>query len=177
MIKVIVRYGIFAGLIVGSLMMGYMLSITGADHGASSMVLTYLVMLLALSMVFVGIKQYRDRVLGGVIKFGPALLVGLGISAVAGIFYAVAWEITMPLMKFNFIESYANSMIDQARASGAGPAEIEKVASQAGDFTRLYANPLFRFPMTFLEIFPVGVVVTLVSAAILRNSGALPART
>jgi hypothetical protein len=53
-------------------------------------------------MVFVGIKECRDRVLGGVIKFGPALLVGLGISAIAGIFYAVAWEICTAFMRFRF---------------------------------------------------------------------------
>jgi hypothetical protein len=39
-----------------------------------------------------------------------------------------------------------------------------------------YANPLFRLPMTFAEIFPVGVLVSLISAAILRNPRVLPAR-
>jgi hypothetical protein len=43
-------------------------------------------------------------------------------------------------------------------------------------FKRQYANPLFRLPMTFAEIFPVGVLVSLVSAAILRNPRVLPAR-
>ena len=32
-----------------------------------------------------------------------------------------------------------------------------------------YANPLFRIPMTFMEIFPVGFLVALVSALLLRN--------
>lgn len=39
-----------------------------------------------------------------------------------------------------------------------------------------YANPLFRLPMVFAEIFPVGVLVSLISAALLRNRRFLPAR-
>jgi hypothetical protein len=38
-----------------------------------------------------------------------------------------------------------------------------------------YANPLYRLPMTFLEIFPVGFIVALVSAALIRSSKFLPA--
>lgn len=39
-----------------------------------------------------------------------------------------------------------------------------------------YANPLFRMAMTASEILPVGVVISLISAAILRNPAVLPAR-
>ena len=39
-----------------------------------------------------------------------------------------------------------------------------------------YANPLFRLPITFVEMFPIGVLISLVSAAVLRNSRFLPAR-
>jgi hypothetical protein len=39
-----------------------------------------------------------------------------------------------------------------------------------------YANPMYRLPMTFVEIFPVGVLVSLVSAGLLRNSRFLPFR-
>ena len=174
--QVIVRYGVIAGLIVGIPMIVYMTSIPEHAPTAPSMVLTYVVMLIALSMVFVGIKQYRDRALGGVIKFMPAFIVGLGISAVAGVFYAVAWEISMVFMKFDFAQFYANSMVEQARTRGADAQGVAAAATQAAEFTRLYANPLFRVPMTFLEIFPVGILVSLISAAVLRNSRVLPAR-
>lgn len=171
--RVILRNGILAGLIVGIPMILYMTSIP--EHGPMglSMLITYVVMLFALSMVFVGIKQYRDRELGGVIQFVPALAVGLGISVVAGIFYAIAWEITMPLMKFDFIKFYSDSIIEQARAQGAS---VEEAAAKAAEFTRTYTNPFIRVPFTFLEIFPVGILVSVVSAALLRNSRFLPAK-
>jgi len=172
--NIVIRNGIIAGLIVGIPMLAYFMSLPADASLSSSMtVFTYLVMLVALSMVFVGIKQYRDQALGGVIKFGPALLVGLGISAVAGVFYVIAWELCTAFMKFNFTAFYAQQMVEQARASGA---DEQAAAAQATRFTEMYANPLFRIPMTFLEIFPVGILVSLVSAALLKNSRFLPAR-
>jgi|SRR5688572_14845116 len=175
--NIVLRNGIIAGLIVGIPMLVYFLSLPAdASLSPNMMVITYLVMLVALSMVFVGIKQYRDRELGGVIKFGPALLVGLGISAVAGIIYAIAWEICVAIMTFDFTAYYANQMIEQARASGAGEEGIATATANAAGFTAMYANPLFRIPMTFLEIFPVGIVVSLISAGLLRNSKFLSVR-
>lgn len=174
--QIILRFGVIAGLIVGIPMILYMTSIPEHAPTAPSMALTYAVMLVALSMVFVGIKQYRDRALGGVIKFMPAFIVGLGISAVAGVFYAIAWEISMAFMKFDFSKFYANAIVEQARTSGADAQGLAAAASQAAEFTQMYANPLFRVPMTFLEIFPVGILVSLISAAVLRNSRVLPAR-
>jgi hypothetical protein len=44
------------------------------------------------------------------------------------------------------------------------------------EFKVMYANPWFRLPMVFSEIFPVGVLVSLVSAAMLRRPTFLPAR-
>jgi hypothetical protein len=140
------------------------------------MVVGYLIMMVALTMVFVGVKQYRDRVLGGVIPFAPALGMGLAISAVAGVFYCIAWEVCLAFGSFDFSAWYSDSLIEGAKARGATPAEIEKVAADAASFAAMYANPLFRMPMTFLEIFPVGVLVSLVSAALLRKTEFLPAR-
>ena len=174
--KFIFRFGVIAGLIASVLVMTYMLRFPADAKAAPSMLLTYVFMLLALSMVFVGIKQYRDRALGGVINFMPAFLVGLGISAVAGVIYAIAWEITMPLMKFDLIAFYANTTLEQARASGADAQGVAAATAQAAEFTQMYSNPLFRVPITFLEIFPVGILVSLISAAVLRNSRVLPAR-
>jgi hypothetical protein len=136
----------------------------------------YLTMLVALTAVFLGVKHYRDKVLGGAIKFIPAMLLGLGISAVASILYATAWEISLALTGFDFGASYGNQMIAAARAKGASAAELQKVITEAAAFKKNYANPFYRFPVTFLEMFPVGVLISLISAGLLRNSRLLPAR-
>jgi hypothetical protein len=103
-------------------------------------------------------------------------MVGLGISVVAGVIYVVAWEITLAATDFAFIDAYSNAAIEAARAKGGSPGEIEAVVAQMAGFREQYSNPLFRMPVTFIEIFPVGVLVSLISAALLRNSRFLPAR-
>jgi len=176
--KYILRYGLISGVIAAVPWLwimarmpadGNLEEMGGATRG-------YIIIILALSMVFLGIKHYRDRVLGGAIKFGPAFLLGLGISTVASVLYVIGWEVSSSLSDFNFAQSYGKSMVEATRAKGASPAEIERAIAEAAEFTRMYANPMFRLPMVFIEMFPVGLLVSLISAAILRNSRVLPAR-
>jgi hypothetical protein len=171
LIRLLARYGTIAGLIV-IIPMAWMILVL--DKG--SMLYGYLTMIVGLTAVFLGVKHYRDKALGGVIRFGPALLVGLGISAVASLVYMIGWEVSLALSDSNFAETYAKSMVEAARAKGASPAELQKAIADADAFAKSYANPLFRMPMTFVEMFPVGVLVSLISAALLRNSRFLPAR-
>jgi hypothetical protein len=176
MIRLIALYGIVAGLIVAVPMIWLMMTLTPETAPENGVVYGYLTMIVALTAVFLGIKHYRDKVLGGAIKFGPALLVGLGISAVASIMYVIAWEISLAFSGFDFVASYSKSTLEAARARGASPAELQKVVADLESFARMYANPLYRAAITFIEMFPVGVLISLISAALLRNSRLLPAR-
>src|SRR3546814_9343147 len=133
-------------------------------------------MLVALSAVFVGIKHHRDVDRGGVIRFWPAFGLGLGISLVAGIFYVLAWELAQATVVGDFASNYATAAIAQARADGADAAALAELRAQLESFKTLDANPMFRLPMTFVELFPAGVLVSLVSAAVLRYPRLLPAR-
>lgn len=174
MLRLILAFGLAAG-IIAILPMSYM--VAGSDDPAAhSMVAGYAVMLLALSLVFVGVKRYRDRMLGGAIRFLPALGVGLAISAVAGVVYAIGWEVTLAITDYAFVDDYAAAALEAKRASGASAAEIAKLTADMAAFKAQYMNPAFRLPMTFAEIFPVGLLVSLVAAALLRNSRFLPAR-
>ncbi len=175
MLRTILIFGAAAGLVV-AVPMGLMIAFGDPTDTSQSPFAGYLIMVLALSLIFIGVKRFRDRALGGVIKFGPAFLTGLGISAVAGVIYVVGWEISLAATDFAFIDSYAASALEAARAKGASAAEIEKMTADMAKFRTDYANPLFRLPLTFVEIFPVGAVISLVSAALLRNSRFLPAR-
>jgi uncharacterized membrane protein YhaH (DUF805 family) len=175
MSHIILIFGTIAGLLVAVPMC---LMVANAEPGsaATSHFTGYLIMLLALSLVFVGVKRLRDRERGGVIRFGPALMAGLGISAVAGVIYVIGWEITLAVTDFAFIDSYSSAAIEAARAKGASAAEVQALAAKMDEFREQYANPFFRLPVTFIEIFPVGLVVSLISAALLRNSRFMPAR-
>jgi hypothetical protein len=167
--RIILIYGFIAGLaVICSVLLGLAL-------GHAQVWLGYLIMLIALSMIFVGIKRHRDQHLSGVIRFGTATLLGLGIAAVAGVVYVAVWEIYLAVTDYAFIEQYAQGVIARKEAAGLSGAELEAVVESMEDLQRNYSNPLFRLPMTFLESFPVGLAITLISATILRNSKTLPA--
>ena len=133
-------------------------------------------MLVAMTAIFLGVKRYRDRELGGVIPFGKAFLLGLGITVVAGVVYVAAWEVVLGLTDYSFARDYTESALSAKREAGLSGAELEAEIARAEEYVERYANPLFRLPITFLELFPVGLLITLISAALLRNSKVLPAR-
>ena len=174
----IVRYGIVAGLIVATPMLWRMLTWeAGSGNPLGGMLVGYLTMLVALTAVFLGIKQYRDKVLGGVIRFLPAFGLGLGISVVACVLYVAAWEISMACSDFDFTAWYSTYLIEAAKARGASPEELARAVAQAREFEASYADPMVRIAYTFIEMFPVGVLVSLISALVLRNRRVLPAPT
>jgi len=172
------RYAFIYGGIAGAIVVG-IISATiaaGLPSHDSSVLLGYLVMLLGLSLIFVGVKRYRDVERGGVIGFGPAFLLGLGMAGVAGVVYALGWELYLGVTGTDFMAGYARSVLAHMKAAGASPAAIAAKAAELQRVAAWYGNPLLRMPMTFVEIFPVGFVVALVSAALLRNPRLLPLR-
>jgi Protein of unknown function (DUF4199) len=176
MLRKILSYGSVAGLIAGGGLFGITVAMNGHPPLAYGLAIGYLTMLVALSTVFAAIKRRRDADLGGVIRFWPAFALGLGISLVAGIFYVVAWEAAVAVTHLDFATGYAKEVIAEQQAKGVSGAALAKLTADMEQFKIQYANPLYRLPMTFAEIFPVGVLVSLVSAGLLRNSRFLPAR-
>lgn len=170
------RYPLVYGSIAGAIIIiasSIMFALFQGLHSTSPL-LGYLVMLVALSMIFVGVKRYRDVERGGTIRFGAALGLGLGIAAVAAVIYVIAWEITFAAMGGDFIAEYSAVMAREMEAAGSSQAEIHAKVAEMSAFAESYANPLVRIPLTFIEIAPVGIIVALVSAAILRNPRVLP---
>jgi hypothetical protein len=176
MILIAAIYGGLSGLVV--ILTSIVIFLLNPDrHLAGSEWLGYLVMLLAFVLIFVGIKRHRDRDLGGVIRFLPAFGLGLLTAMFASVIYVVVWEIYIAVTGDGFITAYAASVIEDLRLGGATAAEIAAKQEEMDAAIAAYANPLFRVPITFAEIFPVGVLVALVSALVLRNPRILPAQT
>ncbi len=178
MLAIALRYGAMSGAIVISVIIAGIVFANGPGqgHGFTSQIFGYLVMIVALSMIFLAIRDYRNKELGGVIKFLPAFGLGLLVAAVAGIAYIVGWEIYLAATNYTFMDNYVAQMIEAKRAAGVTGAEFDAYAAQLEEMRVSYQNPLFRVPMTFIEIFPVGLIIALISAAILRNPKILPAR-
>lgn len=173
--RLMLIYGALAGgLVIGTSILA--LTVFGSEHVGTEW-LGYLVMLLALSLIFVGIKRYRDEELGGVIHFRTACALGLGITVVASLIYVAAWELNLALNDYEFIEAYTDSRVAELEAEGMAVAELQAEIEEMTRLRERYANPLVRLPITFMEIFPVGLLITLASAGLLRNPAVLPAYT
>jgi hypothetical protein len=175
MTRIIFIYGLISGAIVAGAITATII-LSGGQPPHSSVWLGYLIMLVALSSILVGVKQYRDDVQGGVIGFWKALAIGVGIAAVAGLAYVAVWEAYVAIAHYDFAGDYARSTLAAKRAAGVSGAEYQKAVAEMAAFRKDYANPLFRLPMTFIEIFPVGLLIALVSAGLLRNPRFLPKR-
>jgi hypothetical protein len=161
--RTILTYGPIVGFVV------IVTIIIGIEFGLAQEWLGYLIMFIALSAIFFAIRQYRDETQGGVISFRTAFLLGLGISTAAGIAYVALWEVYLAVTDFGFVEMYATSVVEARRAAGAVEAEIAETITEMDRFRAQYMNPLIRLPMTFLEIAPPGILVSLGCAAFLSN--------
>jgi hypothetical protein len=172
MIRTALIFGSISGLII---ITGILLTFLLPNaHG--SVWLGYLIMIVALSMILFGVKRYRDSELGGVIKFLPALGLGLAIAIVAGIIYVLVWEFYLYVTHYTFMDHYTAAILAQKKAAGLSGAALQAEIAQLNAMKAQYANPIIRMGMTFIEIFPVGVLIALISAALLRNPKVLPAR-
>jgi len=119
--------------------------------------------------VFVGIRSYRENLGGGSITFGRAFKVGILITLMASAFYVVTWQIIYYGFIPDFEKKYSEVVVKKLKDKGATPAQVAVKEREMADFSRLYKNPLVNIGFTFLEVFPVGLVVTLVSAGFLRR--------
>lgn len=176
MTNIIFLFGTLSGLIVTSTLLAAF-TLLGAEPAPGSEWLGYLGMIVALSLIFVGVKRYRDRELGGVIKFLPAFLMGLAIAAVASVIYVLVWEVYMAATDGAFFDVYMQAYIDGEKAKGLSGAALDKLIADMEAMKAQYnSSQLFRIAITFTEIFPVGFVIALISAALLQYPKILPAR-
>ena len=172
MTRIILTYGLISGLVI--ICTSVAVIVAFGDHG--SFWLGYLIMLVGLSAILVGVKQHRDQTLGGVIKVRTALLMGLGIAVVASLAYVAVWEAYLASTHYTFMDKYVAAMLRAKQAAGVTGAAYAKAVADGETMRRQYADPLYRLPETFLEIFPVGLLIALASAALLRNPRFLPAK-
>ena len=175
MLRKILSCGLIAGIVSGGFLSAVVLMSSHA-MSSSGMAIGYASMLIGLSAVFVAIRKRRDEDLGGVIRFLPAFALGLGVSFVAGVVYALAWEFAQAITGMDFAGDYTRQLIEQQKASGVSGEALARFVAEMDQFKQDYAKASYRLPMTFMEIFPVGVLVSLLSAALLRNPRFLPRR-
>lgn len=170
--KNILIYGLISGVIVSTVMlisMNYYSHCEGNVDLTTSMVIGYASMLIAFSMVFVGIRNYRDKFNNGIVSFGKAFKIGISIVLIASTLYVISWLICYFFFMPDFMDKYSVMEIDNMKAAGATVTEIENKRKEMADFSKMYKNPFFNAMITYAEILPVGLIVTLISSLILKR--------
>jgi amino acid transporter len=173
--KNIIIYGLIAGIVVSILMLcsvNYLSHCEGNVDYDTSMLIGYASMLISFSLVFVGIRNYRDKYNEGVISFGKAFKIGIMIVLIASTIYVVAWLIDYFFFIPDFMEKYSAHTLDKLKAGGASQIEIDKQTKEMASVGKMYKNPFFNAMMTYVEILPAGLIVTLISSLILKRKAA-----
>jgi uncharacterized protein YybS (DUF2232 family) len=166
--KTIFTFGLISGAISALMMVATVpfAERIGFDKGA---VIGYTAIVLSFLLVFFGIRSYRDNVGNGQITFSKAFTVGISITLISCLCYVVTWEILYFNFLPEFMDKYSAHIVEKMKASGASAAAIQVQLQQMKKLRELYDNPLINAAMTFIEPFPIGLVITLISAAILRR--------
>lgn len=169
--KTVLVFGLIAGVILSAMMLATIpfMDRIGFERGE---VIGYTTMVVAFLLVFFGIRSYRENVGRGAISFGRACAVGALITLVASACYVVTWQVIYYGIAPDFGEKYAAYALEQARAHGASEQELAEKRAQSERFQELYRNPVINAGITLIEPMPVGLIMTLVSAGILRRKRA-----
>jgi hypothetical protein len=170
--RIVLTFGAISGAVSSAMMLVTLplLDRVGFDKGA---VIGYTAIVASFLAVFFGIRAYREQT-GGPLTFGRAFSVGILITLISCACYVATWEVIYFKLRPNFAEQYTNYAVERARASGATPQAIEETRRQMVEFKKLYDNPVINAGMTFIEPFPIGLVITLISAGVLRRKAPTP---
>lgn len=168
--RIVLVFGSIAGLIVSTIMVFSMtMCYNNPQNYENGMLIGYGSMILAFSLIFIGVKSFRDKHNDGLISFGKAFRIGLYITLIASTFYVAAWMVDYYLFMPDFMEHYTEYTLKEAQADGATEVELEKEKAEMAMYSDMYKNPLFIALFTYTEILPVGLLIALVTALVLKR--------
>jgi hypothetical protein len=172
--KTVLTFGLIAGVMI-SFLMGGSLLVANKIGNTHSMLLGYTMMVASFLLIYFGIRSYRDNTLAGQISFGRAFACGILITLITTVFYVAMWELLYFNFMPHFMDSYFAAQIHKVQASGLDPATTAAQVAAIQHSQQLYQNPFVNMAYTAIEPLPVGIIITLISAAILRRKA--PAET
>ena len=174
--KTVLTFGLISGFIISVLMGGSLLIADRAGLG-HSMVLGYTIMVASFLLIYFGIRSYRDNTLLGEISFGRAFACGILITLITTVCYVVMWEILYFNFMPDFMDGYFAEQIQKVQSAGLDPATTATRVAEIQRSQQLYQNPLINIAYTVMEPLPVGLIITLVSAGLIRRKASAPSKS
>src|SRR5262245_26778266 len=127
--KTVLTFGLISGAIAALVMFGTM-PFVGDVPFEYLTVLGYPIFVICFLMVFFGIRSYRENVGGGTITFGRAFTVGILITLISCVIYAISWDFIYRNFFPDFLEKYGNYMVEKQRAAGATPEQLNLMVQE-----------------------------------------------
>lgn len=124
----------------------------------------YVIMVVVFSLIFFGTRNYRNKYLGGFISFGKAFKTGALIALVGSTIYVLAWLFSYYLFVPDFMDVYTDYVLKNCT-----PDDLPAKTKEMANFKEMYKNPFFVILITYSEVLPIGLVVALVSALLLKK--------
>lgn len=156
------------GLIIGTLLCANMIVMVNMMYSNPDFkgndVLGYAAMVVLFSLIFFGIRNYRNKYLDGFISFGKAFKTGALIALLGSTMYVVVWLFYYYLFVPDFIDVYTSYVLDNC-----SEADLQAKTTEMANFREMYKNPLFVILITYSEVLPIGLIVALVSSLILKR--------
>jgi hypothetical protein len=165
--KTILTFGFIAGAVSVGILLLTTHSLDAMDFRTED-ILGYTAIALSSLLVFFGIRSYRETA-GGRLTFGRGFGVGVAITLVSSLIYVVAFQIIYFKLMPGIGEKYVACMVQRAKVSGATGKELDQAVRTAQNFKQMFDRPAMNAALTFAESFPVGFVISGISAAILRR--------
>ena len=174
--KIVLTFGLIGGVMISALMLATVPFAKQIGFDRAQFV-GYTVMVLSFLMVFFGIRSYRENVGNGYITFGRAFAVGALITLITSLCYVITWEVIYFNLMPNFVQDYANYLVEKMREAGETQQAIDAKMQEMRDFKQLYDNPILNPLITLIEPVPVGLLITLISSLVLRRKGSQSSST
>jgi hypothetical protein len=172
--KAVLTFGIISGVMI-SILMDCSLLLAHKIGSGYSMLIGYTIMVASFLLVYFGIRSYRDNNLDGRISFGRAFSCGILITLITTVFYVGTWEILYFNFMPHFMDGYFAAQIHKVQSAGLDPATTAAKVAEIQHSQQRYQNPLINMAYTFIEPLPLGVIITLLSAAVLRRKAPVEA--
>ncbi len=167
--NVILKYGLISGAVSVVLMTITMMWFKQSGTLEGGEIFGYAGMILSMLFVYIGARIFRDQHRNGTISFGEAFKVAGLIALVSCVCYVIGWMFIYEFMMPDFMDQYITFYLDKMKADGKVESDIQKASAEMMHYKELYKNPLYRMGLTFIEPLPVALLVSLVSAALLRR--------
>jgi len=170
--RIVLKFGVIAGLILSGMVFTMTALLGDGSDFEKGEAYGYLFSIAAFSMIFLGIRAYRDKELGGTINFNKGFRIGILITLIASVMYTISWMLYFNFIDDSFIEKYTSYYIEKLNASGKPQAEINAEIEKFNSNMENYKNPAVMSLFTFLEVFPIGLVISILCALLMKRGNA-----